>query len=288
MDTRPIGVFDSGLGGLTAVRQLRRVLPGEDIVYFGDTGRVPYGSRGRETIIQYARQDIGFLLSKNVKFIVAACGTVSSTYPPAEAAHLPVPFTGVVGAAARCAAAATRTGRIGIIGTQATIRSGSYQALLRQLVPDAQLFAKACPLFVPLVEEGLTHDFITEEIARRYVKDLQYKDIDTLILGCTHYPLLRTLLRKVMGPGVTLVNPAYETAIELKELLRERGLARDERLDGQADYRFYVSDLADQFQEFAASILPYDIHQTEQIDIEEYGTLREETREESHDPEGKD
>ena len=207
MDTRPIGVFDSGLGGLTAVRQLRRVLPGEDIVYFGDTGRVPYGSRGRETIIQYARQDIGFLLSKNVKFIVAACGTVSSTYPPAEAAHLPVPFTGVVGAAARCAAAATRTGRIGIIGTQATIRSGSYQALLRQLVPDAQLFAKACPLFVPLVENGYVDDGnpVTKLVIADYLTELRDTGIDTLILGCTHYPLLERLIGEFMGPEVALI-----------------------------------------------------------------------------------
>ena len=131
MDTRPIGVFDSGLGGLTAVRQLRRVLPGEDIVYFGDTGRVPYGSRGRDIIVQYARQDIRFLLQQDVKFIIAACGTVSSTYPPEEAARLPVPFTGVVGATARAAVDATRNRKIGIIGTAATVRSGSYAAIIR-------------------------------------------------------------------------------------------------------------------------------------------------------------
>ena len=145
MDTRPIGVFDSGLGGLTAVRQLRRVLPGEDIVYFGDTGRVPYGSRGRDIIVQYARQDIRFLLQQDVKFIIAACGTVSSTYPPEEAARLPVPFTGVVGATARAAVDATRNHKIGIIGTAATVRSGSYAAIIRDMMPDVQIFARACP-----------------------------------------------------------------------------------------------------------------------------------------------
>ena len=154
MDTRPIGVFDSGLGGLTAVRQLRRLLPGEDIVYFGDTGRVPYGSRGHDVIVRYAQQDIRFLLSQNVKFIMAACGTVSSTYPSAEAAQLPVPYTGVIGAAARAAAAATKNKRIGVIGTAATIRSGSYATQLKDLVPGVQIFARACPLFVPLVENG--------------------------------------------------------------------------------------------------------------------------------------
>ena len=154
MDNRPIGVFDSGLGGLTGVRELRKHLPHEDIIYFGDTGRVPYGSRSPEIILQYARQDIAFLLSKDVKCIMAACGTVSSTYPAAEAAQLPVPYLGVVDAAAREAAFATRNRRIGIIGTAATIRSRSYEKLLRQLVPGAEITARPCPLFVPLVEAG--------------------------------------------------------------------------------------------------------------------------------------
>ena len=156
MDNRPIGVFDSGLGGLTGVRELRKRLPHEDIIYFGDTGRVPYGSRSPETILQYARQDVAFLLSKNVKCIMAACGTVSSTYPAAEAAQLPVPYLGVVDAAAREAAFAPRNRRIGIIGTAATIRSRSYEKLLRQLVPGAEITARPCPLFVPLVENGRT------------------------------------------------------------------------------------------------------------------------------------
>ena len=154
MDNRPIGVFDSGLGGLTGVRELRKRLPHEEIIYFGDTGRVPYGSRSPETILQYARQDVAFLLSKNVKCIMAACGTVSSTYPAAEAAKLPVPYLGVVDAAAREAAFATRNRRIGVIGTAATIRSRSYEKLLRQLVPGVEITAQACPLFVPLVEAG--------------------------------------------------------------------------------------------------------------------------------------
>ena len=284
----PVGVFDSGVGGLTVAREIMRQLPEERLVYFGDTARVPYGSKSQGTILRFVRQIVRFLETKEVKAIVVACNTASAYALETIEKEIRLPIIGVVKPGARTAAAASRNGRIGVIATDATIGSGLYTQFIQGINPRLQVFGKACPLFVPLVEEGLTHDFVTEEIARRYVKDLQYKDIDTLILGCTHYPLLRTLLRKVMGPGVTLVNPAYETAIELKELLRERGLARDERLDGQADYRFYVSDLADQFQEFAASILPYDIHQTEQIDIEEYGTLREETREESHDPEGTD
>ena len=271
MDNRPIGVFDSGLGGLTAVRQLRQVLPGEDIVYFGDTGRVPYGSRGRETIIQYARQDIGFLLSRDVKFIVAACGTVSSTYPPAESSHLPVPFTGVVGATARCAAAATCNGRIGVIGTQATIRSGSYQAVLRQLVPGVQLFAKACPLFVPLVENGYVNDGnpVTKLVIADYLTELRGTGIDTLILGCTHYPLLQKMIGEFMGPDVTLIDPGKSTANALDDALSALEL-KSSRTEG-GSVQFYVSDSTEGFAEQEALFLgKYGGGPVEQISIEQY------------------
>ena len=231
MDTRPIGVFDSGLGGLTAVRQLRRLLPGEDIVYFGDTGRVPYGSRGHDVIVRYAQQDIRFLLSQNVKFIMAACGTVSSTYPSAEAAQLPVPYTGVIGAAARAAAAATKNKRIGVIGTAATIRSGSYATQLKDLVPGVQIFARACPLFVPLVEEYLTP-----------VRD---SGIDTLILGCTHYPLLKKMIGDFVGDSVTLIDPGKLTAIATATALDDLGISSGRSTGGTT--RFFVSDTPDGF-----------------------------------------
>ena len=207
MDNRPIGVFDSGLGGLTGVRELRKRLPHEDIIYFGDTGRVPYGSRSPEIILQYARQDIAFLLSKDVKCIMAACGTVSSTYPAAEAAQLPVPYLGVVDAAAREAAFATRNRRIGVIGTAATIRSRSYEKLLRQLVPGAEITARPCPLFVPLVEAGyVDHSApdkqqITKLVIAQYLTEIRDAGVDTLILGCTHYPLLKTMIGEFMGTG---------------------------------------------------------------------------------------
>ena len=185
MDKRPIGVFDSGLGGLTAVRELRRILPGEDIIYFGDTGRIPYGTRSRETILRYARQDIAFLLSKGVKYLMAACGTVSSTYPAEEAAALPVPYTGVVSAAVEGAVQATRTGKVGVIGTSATIRSGSYVRLLEEKLPDARITALACPLFVPLVENGFADDHggVAGIVARQYLEPILQADVDTLILG---------------------------------------------------------------------------------------------------------
>lgn len=271
MDNRPIGVFDSGLGGLTAVRQLRRVLPGEDIVYFGDTGRVPYGSRGRDIIVQYARQDIGFLLSKDVKFIVAACGTVSSTYPPAEASCLPVPFTGVVGATARRAAAVTKNGRIGVIGTQATIRSGSYQSLLKELVPGAQLFARACPLFVPLVENGYIDEGnpVTRLVIADYLTELRDTGIDTLILGCTHYPLLEGLIGEFMGPDVTLIDPGKSTADALVDALDALELLNGRTEGGQA--KFYVSDTTESFAEAEALFLgKYGGGPVTQIAIEQY------------------
>ena len=271
MDNRPIGVFDSGLGGLTAVRQLRRLLPGEDIVYFGDTGRVPYGSRGRDTIVQYARQDIRFLLSQDVKYIMAACGTVSSTYPAGDAAALPVPYTGVVDAAARAAAAATRNGKIGVIGTAATIRSGSYETLLRRLLPGVTTFAKACPLFVPLVENGYVDDGnkITELAIEEYLSPLRAAGVDVLILGCTHYPLLKRMIGRFVGEEVVLIDPGKVTATAAVSALTEQGLRSGRRGGGSA--RFYVSDTVESFAEAEQLFLgSYASGSVTRIPIEEY------------------
>ena len=250
MDNRPIGVFDSGLGGLTGVRELRKRLPHEEIIYFGDTGRVPYGSRSPETILQYARQDVAFLLSKNVKCIMAACGTVSSTYPAAEAAKLPVPYLGVVDAAAREAAFATRNRRIGVIGTAATIRSRSYEKLLRQLVPGVEITAQACPLFVPLVENGYfgADNAVTRLVARDYLKDIRAAGVDTLILGCTHYPLIAPIIADLMGPEVALIDPGRETALAARDALASAGLLREGRA-GTA--RYYVSDTTESFAQLS-------------------------------------
>ena len=253
MDKRPIGVFDSGLGGLTAVRELRRVLPGETIVYFGDTGRVPYGSRSRDTIIQYAKQDIAFLLSQNVKYIMAACGTVSSILPAEVSGRLPVPYTGVLEAAARPAARATCIRRIGVIGTAATIRSGSYERLLRALLPDVQVYTRACPMFVPLVENGYlgAGNPITTAIAEEYLAPIRSAGVDTLILGCTHYPLIADVIGKVMGPGVTLIDPGRETADATRTLLAARGLLAE----GAGGARFYVSDSNEGFTSTANAFM---------------------------------
>ena len=272
MDNRPIGVFDSGLGGLTAVRELRRILPGEDIVYFGDTGRVPYGTRGRDIIIQYARQDIAFLLSKNVKYIIAACGTVSSTYPAEEAAALPVPYSGVVQAAAQVAAAATRNGRVGVIGTPATIRSGSYETRLRALCPGVQIFKRACPMFVPLVENGYVNDGnpVARLLIEEYLTDIRAAGVDTLILGCTHYPLLKKMIGEFVGDGVRLIDPGRITADVLKDTLAETGLAAGPRPQG-GQARYYVSDTAEGFQASADLFLgEYRGGTCEQIAIDKY------------------
>lgn len=267
----PIGVFDSGVGGLTVAREIMRNLPNERIVYFGDTARVPYGSKSKDTIIRYSRQIIRFLQTQEVKAIVIACNTASALALDTVEREFDIPIIGVVKPGAKVAAETTENGRIGVIGTESTINSRMYQQMIQSHDPDITVFGKACPLLCPLVEEGWLKDPVTEEVTRRYLDELMQKDIDTLILGCTHYPLLRSLVGKIVGDRIRLVNPAYETAIELGQLLCEKGLLnRRERGTEKEPYRFYVSDLADKFKKFANSILPYDIETTQKINIEEY------------------
>ena len=266
MDARPIGVFDSGLGGLTAVRQLTAGMPDETIVYFGDTGRVPYGSRSRDTIRRYARQDAAFLLSPDVKMVIAACGTVSSVAADLGES-LPVPFLGVLTPTARAAAAATKTGKIGVIGTTATIRSGSYRRALAAIDPTLQVFDRDCPLFVPLVENGRFRpgDTVIETVAREYLTPLRDTGIDTLILGCTHYPLLAEVIAGVMGSGVTLIDSGASAARALRQALSDKDLLA-QRASGTLT--LYASDqpqdfgaLAPQFlrRPLEGAVLPVDI-----------------------------
>lgn len=267
----PVGVFDSGVGGLTVAREIMRQIPEERIVYFGDTARVPYGSKSKETIVRYSRQIIRFLRTQGVKAIVIACNTASAYALDTVAAESDIPVIGVINAGAHMAVQATRNGKIGVIGTAGTIGSGIYTEVMKRIRPDIEVTGKACPLFVPLVEEGLLHDSVTDEIASRYLNELKGKYIDTLVLGCTHYPLLRSTLRRLMGEDVTLVNPAYETALELKALLRENGLNRDASAPEEGEkYQFFVSDLAEKFTDFATSILPGEVKVTKKINIEEY------------------
>lgn len=271
MNKQAIGVFDSGLGGLTTVRELRKILPGEDIVYFGDTGRVPYGSRGRDIIISYAKQDIAFLLTQNVKAILAACGTVSSTFPPQEAAKLLVPYYGVVAAATKAALKASRSRKIGIIATEATISSGSYQSALYELCPQVHSIATACPLFVPLVENGYfaEENPVVAVIAADYLAPIKAAGVDTLILGCTHYPLLKKAVRKQIGPDVKLIDVGMEVARQLKKDLTAANMLSGRENGGKVSY--FVTDDTSRFDHFAHLFLGgYAGGEVQRINIEDY------------------
>lgn len=266
----PVGVFDSGVGGLTVAREIMRQLPNENLVYFGDTARVPYGSKSRDNIIRYSRQIIHFLKTKGVKAIVIACNTASALALDVVREESDIPIIGVVEPGARAALQITQTKKIGVIGTEATVQSAMYGKIIKGLNPTVSVIGKACPLFVPLVEEGFAKHKVTEEIIDYYLASMKESDIDSLILGCTHYPLLRSRIRAYLGDKIQLVNPAYETAMDLKYILKESGMENAGKEGEHATYSFYVSDAADKFKQFANSILPYDIETTQQINIEEY------------------
>ncbi|EOS78771.1 glutamate racemase [Dorea sp. 5-2] len=266
--TAPVGVFDSGVGGLTVAREIMRQLPCENIVYFGDTARVPYGSKSKNNIIRFSEQIIRFLKTKGVKAIVIACNTASALALEAVQEETDIPILGVIAPGARAAVQATENGIIGVAGTEATIQSEMYTRVIRKMDPGAVVIGKPCPLFVPLVEEGFAKHRITEEVIDIYLADMKKTDIDTMILGCTHYPLLRSRIKAYFGEKVHIVNPAYETAMDLKKVLAERGI---ENLSGKAaSYEFYVSDAAEKFTRFANGILSYDVAATRLVNIEEY------------------
>ena len=266
--TAPIGVFDSGVGGLTVAREIMRQLPQENMVYFGDTARVPYGSKSKNNIIRFSRQIIRFLQTKDVKAIVIACNTASALALDTVRKETDIPIIGVIVPGARAAVRETRNGKIGVVGTEATIRSETYTDVIHSFKKDASVIGKSCPLFVPLVEEGFAKHKITEEVIDIYLSEMKNTDVDTMILGCTHYPLLRSKIMAYFGEDVHIVNPAYETAIDLKSVLEDKGIVNDSK--EPAKYEFYVSDAAEKFTKFANSILPYDVAATKQINIEEY------------------
>lgn len=267
MDNRPVGMFDSGLGGLTAARKIRSILPSEDIIYFGDTSRVPYGGRSREILLKYARQDVRFLRSFDIKAIVVACGTVSTTCLPQLQAENDLPVLGVVEPACRRAVAVSKTRHVGLIATAASVRSGTYEQIIHALDPDVTVTARACPLFVPLVENGRFRpgDTVIETVAREYLTPLRDTGIDTLILGCTHYPLLAEVIAGVMGSGVTLIDSGASAARALRQTLSDKDLLA-QRASGTLT--LYASDqpqdfgaLAPQFlrRPLEGAVLPVDI-----------------------------
>lgn len=238
MDKRPIGIFDSGIGGLTVLHEVARLLPTEDIVYLGDTARVPYGAKSAETVIRYSIENTRFLLAKNVKAVVVACNSASATSMGPLRAEFPLPILGVIEAGVEEALRRTASGRIGVIGTYATVQSGQYESLLRA-GGAAHVISQPCPLFVPLAEEGWTDNRVAEEVAKIYLEPFQQGAVDALILGCTHYPLLEGVIKKTCGPAVTLVNSASAIALKLRGMLRESGL---ERGSPGGVRRFYFTD----------------------------------------------
>ena len=268
MDKRPIGIFDSGVGGLTVVKAVMERLPNESIIYFGDTARVPYGSKSKETVTKFSAQIIRFLRSKDVKAIIIACNTVNSNCIEELRALFPdLPIEGVVEPGVRMALMATQNQKVGIIGTEATIASGKYPQLLQAARPELEVYAKACPLFVPLVEEGWAQHPITKEVIEEYLLPLAQTGIDSLILGCTHYPMLTEPIGQVLGPSIQLINPATEAAFHIKRLLKRLEKQSDEK---DASYQFFVSDHPSRMQKMAQIFLDYPVTQVEKVDIEAY------------------
>jgi glutamate racemase len=241
---RAIGVFDSGIGGLTVLKELVATLPAEDFIYLGDTARLPYGTKSNEVIIRYSRENTEFLLAKGIKLLVIACNTASAVALGEIGRDTIVPVIGVIEPGARAAIAASRNGKIGVIGTEATIASGAYTRAIQQLRPGVEIYTRACPLLVPLVEEGWTDNEIAERTVAYYLESLKASGIDTLLLGCTHYPLLRDLFRRVLGPGVRIVDSATATAAAVNERLNELRLIRPRGMGSQS---FFVTETPERF-----------------------------------------
>jgi glutamate racemase len=264
-DSRPIGVFDSGIGGLTVVKALRDMLPNEKIFYLGDTARVPYGGKSAGTVERYSLEIADILIEKNAKIVVAACNTASSIALRKLEEHLPVPVTGVIRPGARAAIAATQNDRIGVIGTRATIKSGAYERELRLLNANIHISSRACPLLVPLIEEGWLEDKLTDHVIARYLEPLVHEGIDTLVLGCTHYPLLTEAISRAAGDAVKLVDSAHNCAAAVQELLDQKGLHAPAR--NSAGLEVALTDAPDNFLRVAREALELEIGEVQLRDV---------------------
>jgi glutamate racemase len=264
--SRPIGVFDSGIGGLTVVRELVERLPNEEIVYFGDTARLPYGTKSPETVLRFSRQNLAFLKEKKVKLIVVACNTASSIALSTLVEEEEMPVIGVLLPGARAAARATRNKRVGVIGTTATIRSGAYEAALEEIEPGIETWSLPCPLFVPLAEEGWLDNEITYMTAKSYLEPLASFGADVLVLGCTHYPLLKEVIGRVVGEEVTLVDSARETALEVERIIGERDLRNESDAPGRINV--YVSDVPYLIREVGERFLGRPIESIERVSFQ--------------------
>ena len=264
-DPRPLGVFDCGIGGLTVFRALTERLPGEQILYLGDTARVPYGTKSPQTVTRYTRECARFLLHRSIKALVVACNTASALALPPLMEELSVPTVGVLQPGAQRACAVSPSGRIGVIGTDATIRSGAYASAIRHLRADAEVSSVACPLFVPLAEEGWTEGEVARLVAEKYLSEFAGRRIDTLVLGCTHYPLLKGVLAQVLGPSIRLVDSAEAVADEAARVLESSNL-RALRERGE-EHHFYVTDSSRRFAEVGTRFLGTPLGRLEQVDI---------------------
>ncbi len=266
MDKRPIGIFDSGVGGLTVMREVMEQLPYENIIYLGDTARIPYGSKSEQTIKKFAHQCSIFLKNKDVKTIVAACNTASSVALDQLTGDFDIPVIGVIEPGARSAAEASETGRIGVIGTIATINSYAYQGKIMEYMNNAEVIGIPCPLFVPIVEEGWEYSQVAELTAEKYLAELIEHDIDALVLGCTHYPILRHTIKKVLGPGVQIINPAFETAKDVKKLLTEKDLLNGNYYKPR--YEYYATDAPERLRRIGGNFLKKEIDNLYEVAID--------------------
>ncbi|MFH1691306.1 MAG: glutamate racemase [Candidatus Omnitrophota bacterium] len=261
---KPIGIFDSGIGGLTVVKEVVKLLPQERIVYFGDTARVPYGIKSRETIIKFSLENTLFLLRQDVKVIVIACNSSSSLALSVIRKHFKIPIIGVIMPGAKEAVYATKSKKVGVIGTRATINSKAYEQEIKRLDSTIKVYSQACPMFVPLVEEGWVNDEVTRKTVEKYLTPIKKKGIDTLILGCTHYPLLKKRIKEFMGPGVTLIDSAREVALELKQVLSQEGILNQSTK--KPVYQYFVSDEVAIFENVARSFLGRELQHVKKVE----------------------
>lgn len=270
MDNRPIGVFDSGLGGLTVLKEIIKLLPGESVVYFGDSGRAPYGTKSKETVLKYTFQNMRFLLNHDIKMVVIACNTMSAYGFQQLVKSFDIPIVEVIQPGAVTGARETNNKKLGIIGTTATINSGAYEMAVNRIDNSIEIYSKACPLFVPLVEEGQEwwENDIAVRIAEKYLTPLKKKGVDTVVMGCTHYPLLQNTISRVMGEDVKLVSSALEMAKVVSSTITENNIKRDEQL--KPVYRYYTSDSVEKFEPLCSAILGTRIASAERVDIEKY------------------
>jgi glutamate racemase len=270
MDNRPIGVFDSGLGGLTVLKEIIKLLPGESVVYFGDSGRAPYGTKSKETVLKYTFQNMRFLLNHDIKMVVIACNTMSAYGYQQVVKSFDIPIVEVIQPGAVTGARETNNKKLGIIGTTATINSGAYEMAVNRIDSSIEIYSKACPLFVPLAEEGQEwwENDIAVRIAEEYLTPMKKIGVDTVVMGCTHYPLLQNTISKVMGDNVKLVSSALEMAKVVSKTISENNIMRDEQL--KPVYRYYTSDSVEKFEPLCSSILGMKITSAERVDIEKY------------------